>query len=76
MFDALHYHLDNIFIIFDSKLYRQIEGIRMNTNCAPLVEDLFFPYYFETDFWLSLLEIGQIDVIEALNSTSRYLDDL
>ena len=35
MCDALHYLLDNIFIRFDSKLYRQIVGIPMRTNCAP-----------------------------------------
>ena len=41
MCDALHYLLDNIFIKFGSKLYRQIVGIPMGTNCAPLVADLF-----------------------------------
>ena len=39
---ALHYLLDNIFIRFGSKLYRQIVGIPMGTNCAPLVADLIF----------------------------------
>ena len=39
--DALHYLLDNIFIRFGSKLYRQIVGIPMGTNCASLVADLF-----------------------------------
>ena len=42
MCDALHYLLDNIFIRFGSKLYRQIVGIPMGTNCAPHVADLFF----------------------------------
>ena len=42
MCDALHYLLDNSFIRFCSKLYRQIVGIPMGTNCAPLVADLFF----------------------------------
>ena len=42
MCDALHYLLDNIFIRFGSKLYRQIVSIQMGTNCAPLVADLFF----------------------------------
>ena len=42
MCDELHYHLDNIFIRFCSKLYRHIVGIPMSTNCAPLVADLFF----------------------------------
>ena len=45
MYDALHYLLDNIFIRFGSKLYRQIVGIPMGTNCAPLVADLFFFRY-------------------------------
>ena len=31
------YLLDNISIRFGSKLYRQIVGIPMRTNCAPLV---------------------------------------
>ena len=41
MCDALHYLLDNIFIRFGWKLYRQIVGIPMGTNCAPHVADLF-----------------------------------
>ena len=28
--------------IFGTKLYRQIVGIPMGTNCAPLVADLFY----------------------------------
>ena len=39
--DALHFLLDNKFIRFGSKLYRQIVGIPMVTYCAPLVADLF-----------------------------------
>ena len=41
MCDALHYLLDNIFIRFGYKLYRQIVGIPMGTNCAPLVAVCF-----------------------------------
>ena len=41
MCDVLHYLLDNIFIRFGSKLYRQMVGIPMGTNCAPLVEICF-----------------------------------
>ena len=71
--DALHYLLDDIFIRFDSKLYRQIVGIPMGTNCVPLVADLFF---YERDFMLSLSDNNPTNIIEAFNSTSRYLDDL
>ena len=47
----------------------------MGTNWAPLVADLFL-FCYERDFILSLSEDNQSDVIEAFNSTSRYLDDL
>ena len=47
----------------------------MGTNYAPLVADLFL-FCYERDFTLSLSENYQADVVEAFNSTSRYLDDL
>ena len=69
MCDALHYFLDNIFIRFGSKLYRQIVSIQMGTNCAPIVADLFC---YERDFMLSLSDNNQTDIFEAFNSISRY----
>ena len=45
----------------------------MNTNCAPLVADLFC---YERDLVLSLSDNNQTDIIDAFTSTSRYLDDL
>ena len=73
--DALVYLLDNIFIRFGTKLYRQTVGIPMGTNCALLVADLFL-FCYERDFMKSLSRENQADIIEAFNSTSRYLDDL
>ena len=75
MCDALSYLLDNIYIRFGTKLYRQIVEIPMGTNCEPLVPALFL-YCYERDFMDSLFHDNQADVIEAFNSTSRYLDDL
>ena len=73
--DALLYLFDNIFIRFDSKLYRQIVSISMCTDCAPLVTDLIWICY-EKDFMLYLSDSNRADVVKAFNSTSRYLDDL
>ena len=73
--DALIYLLDNIYIRFGSKLYRQNVGIPMGTNCAPLVADLFL-FCYERDFMKSLTKEKRYDLIDAFNSTSRYLDDL
>ena len=67
--------LSIIFIRFGSKLYRQIVGIPMGTNCAPLVADLFL-FCYERDCMLSSSDNNQTDIIEAFNSTLRYLDDL
>ena len=73
--DTLHYLLDNIFIRFGSKLYRQIVSIPMGINCAPLVADLYL-FCYEKDFMLSFSDNDQADIVEASNSTSRYLNDL
>ena len=68
MCDALHYLLDNIFIRFGSKLYRQIVSIPMGTNCAPAVADLLLVCY-ERGFMLCLFDNTQACLIEAFNST-------
>ena len=47
----------------------------MGINCAPLVADLLL-FCYERDFMLSLSDDNQSEFIEALNSTSRYLDNL
>ena len=73
--DALSYLLDNVYIRFGNKLYTQIVGISMGTNCAPLVADLFL-FCYVRDFMTSLYDDNQAAIIEAFNSTSRYLDDL
>ena len=73
--DALTFLLDNFFIRFGNKLYRQVVGIPMGTNCAPLVADLFL-FCYERDFMMSLSDDKQADVIDAFNTTvySRYLE--
>ena len=46
----------------------------MGTNCASLIAELFL-FCYERDFMMSHSDDTQADVIEAFNSTSRYLDD-
>ena len=73
--DALIYLLDNFYIRFGSKLYRQNVGIPMGTNCAPLVAGLFL-FCYERDFMKSLTKEKRYNLRDAFNSTSRYIDDL
>ena len=73
--DALTFLLDSIFIRFGTKLCRQVVGIPMGTNCAPLVANLFL-FCYERDFMMSLSDDKQADIIDAFNTKSRYLDDI
>ena len=47
----------------------------MGTYCVPLVAGLFF-FCYERYFMTSLSDIKQAEIIEAFESTSRYLDNL
>ena len=47
----------------------------MGTNCAPLVADLFL-FCYERDFMMSIFDDKQADLIDTLDTTSRYLDDI
>ena len=60
---------------FGSKLYREIVGIPMGTNCAPLVADLFL-FCYERYFMLSLSDKIKLILLKLFNPNSRYLDDL
>ena len=46
----------------------------MGTYCAALAADLFL-FCYERDFLMSLSDDKQVDLIDAFNTTSRYLDD-
>ena len=47
----------------------------MGTYYAPLVADLFL-FCYEWDFMMSLSDDKQAGVVDAFNTTSRYLDDI
>ena len=76
MIDAVYFLLDNIFIRFGNKIYRQVVGIPMGTNCAPLIADLFL-YCYESQFMAKLhKDPSKTDLIDKFNNTYRYLDDI
>ena len=75
MCDALTFYWTTFLIRFGTKLYRQVVGIPLGTNCAPVVADLFL-FCYARDFMMSLSDDKQADIIYAFNITSRYLDDI
>ena len=47
----------------------------MGTNCAPLAADLVL-FCYERDYMMSLSDDDKADIIDAFNTTSRYLDGI
>ena len=45
----LEFLVDSIFVVFAGKVFQQIVGIPMGTNCAPLLPDIFL-YSYEAEF--------------------------
>ena len=52
--NILEFLVDNILVVFGAKVFQQIAGIPMGTNCAPLLADIFL-YSYEAEFIQSLL---------------------
>ena len=47
----------------------------MGTKCAPLVANLFL-FCYERDFMMSPSDDKQADIVDAFNTTARYLADI
>ena len=47
----------------------------MDTNCAPLIADLFL-FCYEMDFMSNLHKSKQNELIDPFNDTSRYFHDI
>ena len=57
------------------KIFKQIIGIPMCSNCAPLLADLFL-YSYEAEYIQSLLSAGKKRLSSQCNFTYRYIDDV
>ena len=60
---------------FGGHLFRQMIGIPMGTNCAPLLADLF-PYSYENEFLDNMIRSGHKRLARSFNLCYRYIDDL
>ena len=54
----IEFLVDNIYVRFGGQLFRQMVGIPMGTNCAPLLADLFL-YSYENEFLDKLIKEGK-----------------
>ena len=67
--------VDNIYVRFGGQLFRQLVGISMGTNCAPLLADLFLHSY-ENEFLDKLIKEGKRKLARKFNLSYRCTDDL
>ena len=66
--------IDNIYVRFGNSFFRQVVGIPMGTNSAPLLADLFL-HTFEYDFMVKTMKQDITKAIQFSN-TFRYIYDL
>ena len=71
---AIDFLIDNIYVRFGSSVFRQVIGIPMGTNSAPLLADLFL-HTFEYDFMVKTMKSDITKAIQFSN-TFRYIDYL
>ena len=71
----IEFLIDNIFVQFGGRLFRQVFGIRMGTNCAPLLADLFL-YSSENEFLDNMIKSGHRRLARSFNLCYKYIDDL
>ena len=71
----IQFLVDNIDVRFGRQLFRQMVGIPMGTNCAPLLVD-FFLYSYENEFLHKLIKEGKRKLARKFNLSYHYIDDL
>ena len=67
--------IDNIFVGFGGRIFRQTVGIPIETNCAPLLADLF-SYSYGAEFIQGLMKAGEKRLAQQFNFTYRCKDDI
>jgi hypothetical protein len=66
--------IDNIYVTFGDKVFQQIIGIPMGTDCAPLLANIYLHMY-EFEFMIQLQK-ENIKRAHKFCYTMRYIDDL
>ena len=69
----LEFLVDNIFVVFAGKVFQQIIGISIGTNCAAFLADIFL-YSYEAGFIQALLPTGRKRLASQFNFTYRYIN--
>lgn len=71
----INWLVDNTYVIVGDKVFRQVIGIPMGTDCAPFLANLFlFSYEFK---WMNqALKDKNFHILAKFKHCCRYIDDL
>ena len=70
-----HWLLDNTFVIFGDRCFRQKIGITMGTDCAPFIANLFL-YAYEFQWINKQIKQKNFKLLHKFKGCCRYIDDL
>ena len=73
--EAIDYIIDNSYVIFKGKVFRQVIGVLMGTHCAPYLANIFL-YGYEKSFIDKLILSNKNKEASLLKNLFRYQDDL
>ena len=71
---AVNYIIEHSYVNFHDRIFRQIVGIPMGTNCAPFIANIYLHIY-EYEYLLKLIQQGELNTAKLLSKTFRYQDD-
>ena len=72
--EILRFLLDNIFVKFKGKIYRQIIGVPMGCDCAPFLANLYL-FFYEYKYVSELMSVDS-RLKSFFKYNCRYIDDL
>ena len=72
--NAIKWLIDNIYVTFGDTIFRQIIGVPMGTNCAPLLANLYLAWYEYS--WIKRNVVDNYGLLHYFKSCYRYIDDL
>jgi hypothetical protein len=71
----IEFVVDNTYFQFGGDVYKQIIGVPMGTDCAPLVANLTL-FSYEFDFMTKCMKTKRFEVLRKLQYCFRYIDDI
>ena len=74
LLDDIKHLLDNIYIAHGGKIFRQIIGIPIGSDCSQDLANLFL-FSYEDEYIINLINDGNEDA-DLLGNAHRYIDDL